>query len=187
MATRRTIVATVLCALASGVAGLAATQRGEPAPNASSRALQWHELSPTEWDPTRRFRQMNLDTLSDNDPQARQLLLDMRATWDNAPTVAALDGAAVSLAGYVVPLEATPDTLAEFLLVPYFGACIHTPPPPANQIVLVKTVRPQAGLRAMDTVTVSGTLTTARQDSAMGRSGYTLIATGVERLAPPLP
>ena len=27
----------------------------------------------------------------------------------------------------------------EFLLVPYFGACIHVPPPPSNQIVHVRS------------------------------------------------
>ncbi|MGI9370910.1 MAG: DUF3299 domain-containing protein [Hyphomicrobiales bacterium] len=49
-----------------------------------------------------------------------------------------LDGKSVRIPGYVLPLEADGDTVKEFLLVPYVGACIHTPPPPENQIVYVK-------------------------------------------------
>lgn len=44
----------------------------------------------------------------------------------------------VRLAGYVLPLEMDGRKITEFLLVPYVGACIHEPAPPANQIVLVK-------------------------------------------------
>lgn len=49
-----------------------------------------------------------------------------------------LDGAIVRMPGYALPLEQSKDGVTEFLLVPYVGACIHTPPPPANQIVYVK-------------------------------------------------
>ncbi|WP_313055108.1 DUF3299 domain-containing protein [Pseudomonas lopnurensis] len=53
-----------------------------------------------------------------------------------APMVEALDGAQVKLPGYIVPLDLSEDgRVTEFLLVPYFGACIHVPPPPSNQIV----------------------------------------------------
>ena len=57
--------------------------------------------------------------------------------WDNASVLKTLDGQTVKIPGYVVPLEAIQDAMREFLLVPYFGACIHSPPPPANQIVHV--------------------------------------------------
>jgi hypothetical protein len=51
----------------------------------------------------------------------------------------ALDGKPVRIPGYLLPLEFDGDKVTEFLLVPYVGACIHTPPPPPNQIVHVKT------------------------------------------------
>jgi len=51
----------------------------------------------------------------------------------------ALDGQSVRMPGYLLPLEFDGDKVTEFLLVPYVGACIHTPPPPPNQIVHVKT------------------------------------------------
>ncbi len=52
--------------------------------------------------------------------------------------VRALDDKDVRLPGYVLPLEFDGTAVSEFFLVPYVGACIHTPPPAANQIVLVK-------------------------------------------------
>jgi len=48
-----------------------------------------------------------------------------------------LNGQKVSIPGYLLPLEITGSSVTEFLLVPYFGACIHAPPPPPNQIVHV--------------------------------------------------
>ena len=60
----------------------------------------------------------------------------------NAPVVKALDGIEAKLPGYIVPLEISEAGLVtEFLLVPYYGACIHAPPPPSNQIVYVKTAK----------------------------------------------
>lgn len=57
-----------------------------------------------------------------------------------APVVKALDGQLIKLPGYIVPLDVTEEgRVTEFLLVPYYGACIHVPPPPPNQIVHVKT------------------------------------------------
>ena len=52
--------------------------------------------------------------------------------------------------------------------MPYFGACIHTPPPPANQILHVPRPKQGAKFRAMDTVWVSGKLQTIRNDSMIG-------------------
>lgn len=57
-----------------------------------------------------------------------------------APVVKELDGQLIKLPGYIVPLNVTEaGRVTEFLLVPYYGACIHVPPPPPNQIVHVKT------------------------------------------------
>ena len=64
-------------------------------------------------------------------PAARQDLPD-------APVVPALNGQLIRLPGYIVPLEVSENgRTTDFLLVPYFGACIHVPPPPSNQIVHV--------------------------------------------------
>ena len=49
-----------------------------------------------------------------------------------------LNGQQVRMPGYALPLEYYGTQITEFLLVPWVGACIHTPPPPPNQIVYVK-------------------------------------------------
>ena len=64
--------------------------------------------------------------------------------------------------------------MTEFLLVPYFGACIHTPPPPSNQILHVTALHPVANLHSMDNVWISGQLHATRSDSSMGMSSYAM-------------
>jgi hypothetical protein len=141
----------------------------------------WKDLVPKDWDPLKQYRDANIANLDDGHPVLLQMMRDMQVQWDNAPTVAAMDGTAVKLPGYVVPLEESRGAVKEFLLVPYFGACIHLPPPPANQIVHVVATQSMKGLRTMDTVWVSGTLSTRRQDSMMGKSGYHMQAVLIER------
>ena len=160
-------------------AASAAASKGEPSRGAF-REITWDDLVPKDWDPLKGFKGMNLGMLSDADPQAAAMLKKMRETWDNAPTNHAIDGQQVRIPGYLVPLEDTKAGMKEFLLVPYFGACIHTPPPPSNQIVHVKPLQPPKGFRSMDTVWVNGTIKTLRSDSAMGASSYRLEAVLVE-------
>jgi len=172
-----------VAAPASGAATGAAT----PAPPAATtptpnryREVSWDDLTPKDWDPLKQFREMNLGQLSDADPKAVALLQRMRETWDNAPTNVDLDGQDVRIAGYLVPLDETKEGLVQFLLVPYFGACIHTPPPPSNQIIEVRPKQPSKGYRPMDTVWVSGTLRTLRSETYMGASSYRMEAMRVE-------
>jgi uncharacterized protein len=143
--------------------------------------LAWDTLVPKDWDPMRQYRGAGIDRLDDADPAAVALARRMRETWDNAPTNPTLDGARVRLSGYVVPLDMQRADMREFLLVPYFGACIHVPAPAANQLVHVRLGAAAAALRTMDTVWVSGTLHTRRNDSPMGVSGYSMDADHVER------
>ncbi|MFH0129029.1 DUF3299 domain-containing protein [Variovorax sp. VaC1] len=159
-----------------------ASQSPANANAAAAPELKWEELIPKGWDPTKRYRNISLEALRDNDPRAIQMLDEMRAVWDNAPINVALDGSAAKLSGFVVPLDNTQGGIREFLLVPYFGACIHTPPPPANQIVHVVAGETFKGLHAMDTVKVSGVLKAARYASTdMGVSGYEITGASVER------
>src|SRR5258706_2300034 len=160
----------MMLACAIGAIGIVSTRAAAAQPGAAVttyREANWEELVPKDWDPTKRFRDGKLGMLSDSDPRVLQMMRDMREAWDNAPTNAQMDGASIRLPGYVVPLDESKAGMKEFLLVPYFGACIHTPPPPANQIIHVITAKPARGLRMMDAVWVSGTLKAFRSDSAM--------------------
>jgi hypothetical protein len=172
---RRLLIAAVV-SFAGAPAG-ALAQAGKAG---SFRELTWEELVPKDWDPLKDFKGQDMGAgLSDSDPRAQAMMRRLREIWDAAPTVPGLDGQAVRLPGFVVPLDETADGLTSFLLVPYFGACIHTPPPPSNQIVHVRTKTPLKA-RTMEAVWVRGTLTTERQASAMGASSYRIDAAGIE-------
>jgi hypothetical protein len=151
----------------------------QPAPG-QPRLISWEELVPKDWDPMKEFKAMDLSKLQDGDPRANELLMKMQEVSNNAPTNPALNGALVRIPGFIVPLEENKGEVTEFLLVPYFGACIHTPPPPANQILHVRP-RQGAKFRAMDTVWVTGQLQTVRNDSMMGVSGYHVTADSVTK------
>lgn len=177
---RRALPAFLLALGVAALAGCGPAADSSPVSAGAVQELKWDELVPKNWDPTQRYRNLSLEALRDNDPRAIQMLDEMRAVWDNAPVNVALDGTAARLSGFVVPLDNTQDGIREFLLVPYFGACIHTPPPPANQILHVVTPK-GAKFRAMDTVWVTGKLQTLRNDSMMGVSGYHVNATSVTK------
>jgi len=159
---------------------LAASGAAKPVAAGSYREITWEDLVPKDWDPTKEFKQANIGLMKDGDPRAIEMLKRMREAWNNAPTNNELDGVAIRLPGYLVPLDESGNGIKEFLLVPYFGACIHTPPPPANQIILVQPQKPAKGYHSMDTVWISGTLKTLRSDSYMGASGYRMDSAIVE-------
>ncbi|WP_426143612.1 DUF3299 domain-containing protein [Pseudomonas sp. DWP3-1-2] len=105
---------------------------------ADVRVLTWEEMIPPDAPkiapvtaPIHDLSRLS-DALSvESAPAAHQIA-------PHAPVVKALDGQRVRLPGYIVPLEVSEEgRVTEFLLVPYFGACIHVPPPPSNQIVHV--------------------------------------------------
>lgn len=149
-------------------------------PAAEPRTISWEDLVPADWDPSKSFADLqDLVGLPDSDGRVQKLYDRMREVWDNAPTKPSLNGKEVKLPGYLVPLERDKAGMREFLLVPYFGACIHTPPPPANQIIHVRSASPIKGLRSMDAIWVSGTLGLERQNSEMGVSGYSMSASRV--------
>lgn len=75
--------------------------------------------------------------------------------------VAELDGQVVRMPGYLLPLEFSGREVTEFLLVPYVGACIHSPPPPPNQIVHVRAEKPFANLAVFAPIWVTGKMSTA--------------------------
>jgi hypothetical protein len=170
----------------TGATGAAAKPAAsKPVMRDGFRVITWDELVPANWDPMKDFKDANFGLFSDADPRAAALLKKMREAWDNAPVNNGMDGVKVRIPGYVVPLEENKAGLKEFLLVPYFGACIHSPPPPANQIIHIQRSQPVKGIHSMDPVWVTGTLKTLRSDTFMGATGYRMDAVGVEPYTEP--
>jgi uncharacterized protein len=101
----------------------------------------------------------------------------------------ALDGKIIRIPGYVLPLEFSGKQVTEFLLVPWVGACIHTPPPEPNQIVYVRPDKAIEISGMFDAVWVTGRIATAASTksvhivdgSADVDVGYALRASKVER------
>ncbi len=93
-----------------------------------------------------------------------------------------LDGQAIRVPGFVVPLEFSDfQNISEFLLVPYFGACIHLPAPPPNQIILVNS--PQ-GFQLDDLYEpfwFSGVVKTSITENDVATSAYSLDMQEFER------
>lgn len=87
----------------------------------------------------------------------------------------AVNGKLVKIPGFMVPLEDFAEQVSEFLLVPYFGACIHTPPPPPNQIVHVHMDgNRKAKVEWWEPIWIEGTLAIEDIESIYGTSGYQL-------------
>ncbi len=92
-----------------------------------------------------------------------------------------LDGKKIRLPGYTVPFEYGPDVqITEFLLVPYFGACLHAPPPPPNQTLYIKAETPIRMGDLSQAVWVYGTLHTETQTSELADTAYTLTLERIE-------
>jgi uncharacterized protein len=92
-----------------------------------------------------------------------------------------LEGATVRLPGFIVPLEAVKSgDVSEFLLVPYFGSCIHVPPPPPNQIVYVHTGK-RPGIESIyDAYWITGKLHLQTKSTRLGSTAYELSAEKIE-------
>ncbi len=94
--------------------------------------------------------------------------------------VSELNGEAIKIPGFPVPLDVSGDEVTSMLLVPYFGACIHLPPPPANQVVYVEFETPAVIESLWEPVWVTGTMTLESFTSGVGDASYTLKGDGIE-------
>ncbi len=91
-----------------------------------------------------------------------------------------LNGAYIKMPGFIIPLDIGAAGVKEFMLVPYVGACIHTPPPPANQLVMVSAKKPWPGDQLWEAVWVTGTMRTQLQSTNLGQIGYSISAEEME-------
>lgn len=86
------------------------------------------------------------------------------------------NGQIVRLSGFIVPIDHKGTGVTAFILVPYVGACVHVPPPPANQLVFVTTGTPYESSGMFEAVTVTGMFGTASTSTQLAEIGYALSA-----------
>ena len=182
-----------LVALVAMIPGRAWLQdRGEVSvdPDAEALALGWDDLVPEGFtppeDPFETITAEELDKLFDGSPESERELAEIEERMSYAPVAERLDGQLVTLAGYVVPLDFDGQTrLEEFLLVPYFGACIHTPPPPANQIVMASLEEAVEIADTYEPVVLRGIMRTESTSSQLADTGYRMDVLAVEAYEEP--
>ena len=152
------------------------------------RTLDWQDLAPemsAEAEAAAAEINMRIDQMTDAEFEAAIALIER----DGQKLVADLDGEEVSLKGYLVPLDFDAERVSEFVLVPYFGACIHVPPPPPNQIAYVQFAEgiAMSELEEMmyDPFRVAGTLKVARAKTDLAEVGYQITATKMEQAPGP--
>jgi len=161
---------------------------GTPAPAAKStakpgarvvptapREVDWDELLPKD----ARARFLGgppppvHDTLGEGGLAAQQVM-DFSVNKD-------LDGADIKIPGFIVPLDIGKDGLvSEFFLVPYFGACIHVPPPPPNQIVYVRMNKGIALESIYEAYWITGRMKLQNKTTRLGAAAYHLAGDKVE-------
>ena len=92
------------------------------------------------------------------------------------PALKELDGKLVSVAGFAVPLgDDGSEKLSEFVLVPQPMMCIHVPPPPPNQIVLVKMKSPVVIESLYLPIWMTGTLKIVKPKSEYGDASFEMV------------
>ena len=145
----------------------------------------WGELVPEgfePFDPLADMTREEIDKLFDGSDESNARLAEFDEQAGYAPIVPELDGEQVRIAGYVVPLDFDGNTsLDEFLLVPYYGACIHMPPPPANQVVHAFSESLVELESTWDPVWAIGTIQTETIVSNLAESGYRM---QIDRVVP---
>lgn len=143
--------------------------------------LIWDELVDPGWNPEEIFKDLKIDQMADDDKKYEEVVEEFIRRWNNAPTNPSMNGKKIKIPGFVVPLDFEETQISEFFLVPYFGACIHVPPPPPNQIIYVKSQKGIKGVGVMDVVWVYGKIKSDRFEvEDLGLAGYTLPADIVE-------
>lgn len=144
------------------------------------RDIEWQDLIPRGEGSVVAGIDKSPDPVITHESSLASLLVEQTKAGRGLSIIPELDGQPVRIPGYLVPLDFDKTAVAEFLLVPYFGACIHVPPPPPNQTVYVETNYRYRVRRLFEAVWVSGTLQTESFSSNLAEAGYTLRATSIE-------
>lgn len=130
------------------------------------KEVSWDDLMPADWVPPMPQEQ-DLFELEESIAN-----LDFSVKTEFAPIVKALDQQKLKLPGYMIPIKFNASSVSEFLLVPYMGACIHTPPPPENQIVYVSLKKPIETSDMWEPVWVSGVMKAQISMTDIATAGY---------------
>jgi len=140
------------------------------------RELSWDELSPAGYEQNKildKYQEV-IEQTPEGSPEENEIFDKMMTELNSAPANQDLDGQKIKLPGFVSPLEEKDGKITEFLLVPYFGACIHVPPPPLNNTLLIKP-KPEDAIpfsRYGEPVWVLGQMQVETSSTDLAEAGY---------------
>lgn len=146
------------------------------------REVSWDDLMPEGWvppppEPIHDF--FSSDQSSDEQTQEDDFNPVPISIPDSAkapaPIVQSLDKQKLRIPGYLIPIKFSEETVSEFLLVPYIGACVHVPPPPENQIIYVTLRSPLVSPEFWEPVWVSGEMNTKISLTEYATAGYQML------------
>lgn len=135
------------------------------------RPIDWDDLMPPNWEP----EPIDYSSFFHDPFSAGASQPD-----DDAPVVEALDAELVTLDGWLVPLEWEMEKIREFLFVPWFGACIHVPPPPSNQIIRLTLAEGVPERSMFEPQTLTGRIQIERSSSDLAMASYRVVDGKVE-------
>lgn len=149
--------------------------------NTSIRTLDWVTLLPQkEQDVLARYQPQEAQTVQE---LTSQILRSIKASTDtrykaalmSTNTVNSLDNKMISISGFIVPIDFYEDkSIKNLFFVPYFGACIHFPPPPPNQMLFAQIDRGFMDFEFTQAYTLTGNINLGLFEDPIGTSAYTL-------------
>lgn len=136
------------------------------------REVTWDDLMPEGWMPPIQDEAPDVFGYHEEAVPLDTNPLEQGQKTEIAPVVQTLDKQKIKLPGYIIPIKMNGQSVSEFLLVPYVGACIHVPPPPENQMVYVTLEEPLEATELWAPVWVSGVMTTQLAFTEFATAGY---------------
>ena len=133
--------------------------------------LEWEDLLPEGQSTIPRALQSLIEHDGPDLSNQQPVSTGVRSDWN---------GQIVRLPGFIVPIDTVGTAVTAFILVPYVGACIHVPPPPANQLVFVTTEEPYESEGLYAPVNVTGMFGASAISTHLAQIGYALSAEKIE-------
>ena len=170
--------------LGTAVKDVITTPKAADPKDGDMMTLKWDDLVPPDFQPEKIMAkyQAQIQAAGEGSKEEVALFKKVMDEFNNAGPNTALNGKKVRIPGFVAPLDSDGETVVEFLLVPYFGSCIHSPPPPANQTVMVS---PEVGKsvtlnQIYKPVWVIGELQAEEVNTDLAKAGYQIKNARVE-------
>lgn len=162
---------------------------GKESSNSSYQLVEWTDLIP----------EADLEVLL-NPPSALNQILDgsnedsvenlgeitgqslYSQALSSSRVIQQFDNKKIRIPGFIVPIDSDEkQNISSFFLVPYFGACLHLPPPPPNQIIYGNFSTGYQPENLSEPVWLEGTVKTEIMDTTLGSSAYTMDIDRIEK------